>query len=232
MNTVLAIAASCISSIGVSRIWLGKLDMGVILNATCAGGVSVGTAADLVISGGFAVGIGALAGIIGAVGQLKISAFLRDRIYLHDSCGVNNLHGMPGVLGGIIGAIAAACAESSFVDQAALFATFPLVGEGKRSVSEQAWMQFAALGITFAMAIASGIFAGFFASRCGKLEELFEDTEHFADVTYDEIDLQQVKNDILETLPDTHRSLKVAERAETEMAEMGPAEIGPGKENV
>ena len=34
--------------------------------------------------------------------------FLSSKLKIHDTCGVNNLHGMPGVLAGIIGAIAAA----------------------------------------------------------------------------------------------------------------------------
>lgn len=118
---------------------LKRLDMEVVLNATLAGGVSVGSASDLVVTGGVAMAIGSLAGIVSAVGFLKLSAFLQEKIHLHDTCGVHNLHGLPGVLGGVIGAISASLADSSFDDDAALEATFPKLAEG-RTTSEQGWI--------------------------------------------------------------------------------------------
>ena len=53
-----------------------KLDMEVVLNATLAGGVMMGTSADLVVEPGIAIAIGAAAGIISSVGFLKLSGFL------------------------------------------------------------------------------------------------------------------------------------------------------------
>ena len=114
VNTVLSISASCISACGISRIMLQRLDMEVVLNATLAGGVTVGSSSDLVVTGGVAMAIGALAGIVSAIGFLKLSAFLQEKIGLHDTCGVHNLHGLPGVLGAIIGAISASLADTAF----------------------------------------------------------------------------------------------------------------------
>lgn len=47
VNTVLSISASCIAACGVSRILIGTLDMEVVLNATLAGGVAIGSSCDL-----------------------------------------------------------------------------------------------------------------------------------------------------------------------------------------
>jgi ammonium transporter Rh len=76
VNTVLAISASCVSAVGVSRLWMGKLDMEVVLNATLAGGVSVGSSSDLVVTGAIAMAIGTLAGVISAIGFLWLSGKL------------------------------------------------------------------------------------------------------------------------------------------------------------
>lgn len=115
--------------------------MEVVLNATLAGGVSVGSSSDLVVTGGTAMAIGAFAGLISAVGFLKLSSFLQKKINLHDTCGVHNLHGMPGILGGVFGAISASMADSAFQGSGdeALSLTFPKLAEG-RTTSEQGWI--------------------------------------------------------------------------------------------
>lgn len=115
VNTVLAISASCVTATGISRICKeGKLEMEVILNATLAGGVSVGSSSDLVVTGSVAMLIGGVAGILSALGFLYLGPYLRVKIGLYDTCGVHNLHGMPGVLGGALGAISAACSDAAF----------------------------------------------------------------------------------------------------------------------
>jgi ammonia channel protein AmtB len=45
---MLSIGGSCIGAMSASRILLGKLDMEVMLNATLAGGVAIGSLADFV----------------------------------------------------------------------------------------------------------------------------------------------------------------------------------------
>lgn len=185
VNTVIAISASCISACAITRIWHQKLDMEVVLNATLAGGVSVGSASDLVVSAGVAMAIGTLAGMISAVGFLKLSEFLRRQINLHDTCGVHNLHGMPGVLGGVIGAIAAHTSHDSFNSEVAINSTFAMLEKG-RMKSDQGWIQLSALTITLVIAIGGGVISGFLVSRCAPVEELFDDKEHFHDACYKE----------------------------------------------
>jgi len=76
INTVLSITASTLTAAAMCRIKFGKLEMEVILNATLAGGVSVGSASDLVVTGGIAMAIGALAGIISALGFMYLGGWL------------------------------------------------------------------------------------------------------------------------------------------------------------
>jgi ammonium transporter Rh len=59
----------------------------------------------LVVTPGIAIVIGSGAGIMSALGYAYLLKCLQKHTKLHDTCGVLNLHGMPGILGGLIGAI-------------------------------------------------------------------------------------------------------------------------------
>jgi len=50
--------------------------MEVVLNATLAGGVAIGSASDLVVNASFAVLIGGVAGIISAIGFMHLGPYL------------------------------------------------------------------------------------------------------------------------------------------------------------
>jgi ammonia channel protein AmtB len=41
-----------------------------------------------------------------------LQPFLDEKLHIHDTCGVNNLHGMPAILAGIAGAVAAKLADA------------------------------------------------------------------------------------------------------------------------
>jgi ammonium transporter Rh len=172
----------------------GKLNMEVVLNATLAGGVSIGSASDLVVTAGVAMGIGALAGIISALGFLKLNGWLREKIGLFDTCGVHNLHGLPGVLGGVIGAFSSAFADMAFkkdqvdINCNLLSQTFPAMKDCARTAAGQGWFQLAALGITLAISISSGALSGFIASKVGNVDTYFTDDEHWGELEYDIVD--------------------------------------------
>jgi ammonium transporter Rh len=76
INTTLAITASTLAAAAICRIKFGMLEMEVILNATLAGGVAVGSASDLVVTAGIAMAIGCLAGIISALGFMYLGPWL------------------------------------------------------------------------------------------------------------------------------------------------------------
>lgn len=83
----------------------GLLNMEVILNATLAGGVIMGAAADIINDPYRPMIAGWFIGVVSALGFLYLSPLLKNRIGLHDSCGVLNLHGIPGILGSFVVAI-------------------------------------------------------------------------------------------------------------------------------
>ena len=124
-NTALSISAACIGACAIARLIHMKLDMEIVLNATIAGGVMIGACADILVAPVSALIIGAIAGVVSALGFGYLSANLRESINLHDTCGVNNLHGIPGFLGGITGAITAATAGSVYTNPEATKIMFP-----------------------------------------------------------------------------------------------------------
>jgi ammonium transporter Rh len=83
------------------------LDVEILLNSTLAGGVAMGAAADIIVKPYYAMICGWVTGAVSALGYIYIGPFLKEKINLHDTCGIHNLHAMPGFIGGIIAVIAA-----------------------------------------------------------------------------------------------------------------------------
>ena len=124
VNTVLSITTSALTAMFMSVLVKGKFDMEVLLNSTLAGGVAIGTASDLCFNAVWPIAIGGIAGVISAAGYLYLNAFLQEKVKLHDTCGVQFLHGIPGILGAIFGAIATALASMGFDNALAIEKTF------------------------------------------------------------------------------------------------------------
>lgn len=160
INTVLALSGSCVMAFFASSLLSknSKFDMVHIQNATLAGGVAVGSSSDLVIGPFSAIIIGCVAGILCVVGYVYISHFLEKHLKIADTCGVHNLHGMPGVMGGIGGAISAALANESEYG-----GNIENIFEARltRSASEQGAFQALAIVHTLGISILSGLFVGY-----------------------------------------------------------------------
>lgn len=113
INTYLSLCACTVITFAISQVVdkKGRFTMVHIQNATLAGGVAVGTSANMPLQPFGAMIIGALAGCLSVIGYQYITPFLDSKLKIHDTCGVNNLHGMPGLFAGIVGAVAAAMAS-------------------------------------------------------------------------------------------------------------------------
>eukprot|EP00164_Ancoracysta_twista_P001399 GFYU01001822.1.p1 GENE.GFYU01001822.1~~GFYU01001822.1.p1 ORF type:complete len:531 (-),score=164.24 GFYU01001822.1:120-1712(-) len=207
VNTVMSLTGSCIAAF-IWSFYTGrahKFDMVHIQNATIAGGVAVGSSADLVIEPYGAIIIGLVAGSLSVVGYHWVSPWLQRSFGLHDTCGVNNLHGMPGFLGGISGAISAATATSSEYGSE-VWKIFPARNPhgDNRSAQEQAGYQLVALICTLGIATVGGIITGYLASW-KKLElprKLFDD-ELYWDL--EETEMNSFKPEYLESGEMRHR---------------------------
>ncbi|CAG2222915.1 CD241 [Mytilus edulis] len=204
INTYLSLVACTIITFAVSSMVdkNGKLEMVHIQNATLAGGVAVGATADMPLNPWGALVIGCLAGLLSTIGFRLITPCLSSKAKLHDTCGVHNLHGMPGVLAGIASAILASLSsyekwgDSVFVifhGRAPGFNSTeykhyhntnstwePGLG---RSGMEQGGYQIVALIITLAIALVGGTITGFILKLpfCDRPDgdSLFDDRVHW-----------------------------------------------------
>ena len=161
IHTVLSLTHSCLFAFIISRLVNKdhKFDMIHIQNSSLAGGVAIGAVANLVISPFSAMIIGGLSGTISVLGYKYLQPLLEKQYKLHDTCGVHNLHGIPGIIGGVASAIAAGAASYETYGEN-LYVLFPMVAKG-RSCLEQGAYQILCLVITLILAVVSGTFSGY-----------------------------------------------------------------------
>jgi ammonia channel protein AmtB len=105
LNTYFSLIGSCLGAFLTSSIiFKGKIQMDIILNATIAGGVVMGSGADILHKGYIAYIVGILTGVISALMFCHSSKIL-NKIGILDVAGTFNLNAVPGVIGGLISAV-------------------------------------------------------------------------------------------------------------------------------
>jgi ammonium transporter Rh len=180
INTVLSICASCIIVFLLTLLFRdGKFHMENILNATLAGGVVVGASADIITEPWIAFLFGLAGGSISLVGFEIIGPWLEHKIGQIDTCGINSLHGMTGILGTLLSCFLTGYANSGQYGSETFNKIFPLVSNGTRSSAIQAAYGLAGLGVTLGFAIISGLITGLIlkSSIFVKTFNLFKDEE-------------------------------------------------------
>ncbi|XP_065159135.1 ammonium transporter Rh type A isoform X3 [Atheta coriaria] len=183
INTYLSLCACCVTSYAMSAMLTSehKFDMVHIQNSTLAGGVAIGTAANLMVQPWGAMLIGCIAGIISVCGYSMLTPWIDSKLKIHDTCGVHNLHGMPAVLAALVGALMAGLASEDQYKMS-LYQIFPAMaavdakataeypflqpGDGRTNLT-QAGFQLAAIAATIAIAIVSGAITGLIVSSLG-----------------------------------------------------------------
>ncbi|HBX49763.1 MAG: ammonium transporter [Bacteroidetes bacterium RIFOXYA12_FULL_35_11] len=154
VNVVLALCGSTLATYIVSVSLRGKINIADIANAALAGGVAIGSTCDSA-SYSFAIVIGILAGTLSTFGFAVIQAKQQKLLKLVDTCGVTNLHGLPGIFGGL--------------------AALPIV----KGISMGS--QFIGILITIGIALISGFLTGKILALFGRKKEAYEDAEEFMD---------------------------------------------------
>jgi ammonium transporter Rh len=150
INTVLALCGATLSTYAFSTIIRGRVEVGDIANASLAGGVAIGaTVAN--VTPGWSMLIGLIAGTISVLGYTKVQSRLQAVTGGVDTCGVHNLHGMPGLFGGLIALIV---------------------------VASPLW-QLSGVLLTVVFAVTMGIVVGFIVSKLAKKQSPYDDKDEF-----------------------------------------------------
>lgn len=131
----------------------GKPAIADMANAALAGGVSIGATCNLVTTP-MAFLIGLLAGALCVIGYVVIQPKLQSKFKIIDTCGVHNLHGMPGLLGGLIAILV---------------------------VPGIAVAQIAGIIFTVVLALLCGTVGGFIIRITGSKEKVYEDEDEFSE---------------------------------------------------
>ncbi len=152
MNVVFALCGSTLLTYLATMLLRRGIDAADIANATLAGGVAIGSTCDRV-SLPVAFAIGAVAGFASTFGFAVIQEKLQKALRLVDTCGVSNLHGIPGLLGGL-----AALVFVGGIDKTA---------------------QWSGIGITVGIALVTGLVAGKLMAMTGHRGRSYEDSEEF-----------------------------------------------------
>jgi ammonium transporter Rh len=153
VNTILALCGATAATYIFSLIFRkGEIAISDMANAALAGGVAIGATCN-VVSAQLALIIGALAGALCVFGYVIVQPIIQRAFKIVDSCGVHNLHGMPGLLGGL----------------AAIFVVPGIAGA-----------QLAGIVFTVAFALIGGLVAGFIVRALGTKKLAYEDEEEFS----------------------------------------------------
>jgi len=152
VNVILALSGSTIATYFATVKLRGKISAADIANAALAGGVAIGSTCDKVPPA-YAFVIGLLAGLLSTIGFAAIQERLQKFIKKIDTCGVLNLHGLPGLFGGLVAIVA-------------------VNGISKSN-------QIKGILITVVFSIISGLLAGKIISFTGRRKVPYTDSEEF-----------------------------------------------------
>ena len=91
----------------------GKLSVIDIFNGSLAGGIGSGSGTGLFYNPCACLILGFASGIICILGMQHLTAYIQKKTGLYDTFGIHNVQGLPGILGGLGGAIGIAISKTN-----------------------------------------------------------------------------------------------------------------------
>jgi len=189
INTYLALLGSSVSGLLASAIFTGHIKLTIFdaQRSSIAGGVAIGSVANLIAEPWEAILIGAVGGIVCSWAGHYMRAFCVGRLQVHDTVGVMSMHGWPGLIGWIAGVIKLAPLNQDFLtgDRQSANLEYKLPWENvlqhQAGNGDAAIAQLKIAPMTIAIALITGLCAGAVAKKITHLdlELLFKDDTFF-----------------------------------------------------
>lgn len=139
--------------------------------------MAIGSCADLPITPIAAVSIGVFASFVSVFGYTTLQPFLEEKFRFLDTCGILNLHGMPGLIGGFSVMIVSLTMDLKVLKASVDPSIAALMVN--RSSFAQFTHQSAFVGITLAMSLVTGSLTGLVMNFMKPAKEAFQDSEYF-----------------------------------------------------
>ncbi|NWV14326.1 RHBGB protein, partial [Ptilonorhynchus violaceus] len=161
LNTCFSLVASAVATFILCPVLYEESTprMVQVQDATLAGMAVMGMAGEMLVTPFGALIAGFLAGLLCPLGFRFFTPVLHARMKILDTCGVHNVHGLPGILGALLGTLLTLLATAdAYGDRLEL--VFPLVAQGSRTVTDQAFIQLSALPLTLLLATLGGCLTG------------------------------------------------------------------------
>ncbi len=152
VNVVLALSGATLITYFFTVMLRGKIEAADIANASLAGGVAIGSVCNTA-SNTEAIIIGIIAGALSVTGFALVQSRLQKGLKIIDTCGVSNLHGIPGIFGGL-----AALVVVKGIDAGA---------------------QLSGIAITIVVSVIAGLIIGKIISLAGHRQIPYTDSEEF-----------------------------------------------------
>lgn len=172
VHTILALSSSTVCAFASSMLLSNnnKFRPVDIQNATLAGGVAIGVIANLTLQPIDAILTGGAAGIVSTFGYNVLQPWLEEKKIVHDTCGVNNLHFLPAIVGAIASVIIAGWkSDNRDVD---IYGT---------DAEHHWWMQLVGILMTVSFAVVSGLTTGGILKLFGLVDD---EAKQFKDSTW------------------------------------------------
>ncbi|KAM8812066.1 LOW QUALITY PROTEIN: ammonium transporter Rh type B, partial [Rhynchonycteris naso] len=150
-----------LSTFALSALFMGdgRLDMVHIPECSTGWRIVVGTSSEMMLTSLGALAAGFLDETVSTLGCKFFMPILESKFKVQDTCGIHNLHGMPGVLEALLEVLVAGLATHEAYGDG-LQNVFPLSAEGQRSAPSQAMHQLFRLFITLTFASVGGDLGG------------------------------------------------------------------------